>query len=443
MSREWVRVDEQADGAANARAGAAADGALLAAIRTFEVAGARELVEGGADPDRRLPDGTTPLRLAVASGSPGLVSALLGKEPRLRLPAAERDRLLALARHWYDAGAEAELRRLSGARGPAEVVRVADEPYDGLEEPDVEQVTLGGRTVRAGHGAVLTKLEWAFRVLTPPGELIARAARADARHVDFWESLDVLRERGGDRTWQAVLARRNHPDRSHRFFVAEYLRVLGVVVAHSEARQEEADRVLLAWAAEESDPGVLATVLEALAMADEASAAVALPHAGHPDPRVRRAAADCLLKWQWPPSTAALAAVDALARDDDPEVRAATAEAAGHTVRRLPETRRIVLDLLDDEVHAVRLAAAHALSRARDPHPSVTEALWGLLDEEDQELRLEGAFGLSLLDDPRTPRARERVGRLEPRFHEDVRADGVWAWERRRRDRAARTARER
>ncbi|NYV75083.1 HEAT repeat domain-containing protein [Streptomyces sp. UH6] len=436
-------MGEQADGAAGAHVGAAAGEALLAAIRAFEVPRARELVEGGADPDRRLPDGTTPLGLAVASGSPGLVGALLGKEPRLRLPAAERVRLLALARHWYGAGAEAELRRLSGARGPAEVVRVLDDADDVSEEPDVEQVTLGGRTVRAGYGAVLTKLEWAFRVLTRPGELVVRAARTDGRHVDFWESLSVLQERGSDRTWRAVLGHRSHPDRAHRFFVAEYLRVLGVVVAHSEARQEEADRVLLAWAAEESDPAVLATVLEALAMADEGSAAVVLPHAGHPDPRVRRAAAGCLLMWQWPPSAAALTAVDALARDEDPEVRAATAEAAGHTVRRLPGTRRTVLELLDDEVHAVRLAAAHALSWARAPHPSVTEALWALLEEDDQELRLEGAFGLSLLDDPRTPQARERVGRLDPRFHEDVRADGVWGWERRRRDRAACTTPER
>ncbi|GAA2227142.1 hypothetical protein GCM10010232_10930 [Streptomyces amakusaensis] len=39
----------------------------------------------------------------------------------------------------------------------ATTVRVQDGEYDWVDE-----VALGGRTVRAGHGAVLTSLEWAF-----------------------------------------------------------------------------------------------------------------------------------------------------------------------------------------------------------------------------------------------------------------------------------------
>ncbi|MEV1079700.1 hypothetical protein AB0I98_15860 [Streptomyces sp. NPDC050211] len=59
---------------------------------------AEALVEAGADPDRALPDGTTPLERAVAGGSQAVFSAVLGTEPRLRLPENARERLLALAR---------------------------------------------------------------------------------------------------------------------------------------------------------------------------------------------------------------------------------------------------------------------------------------------------------------------------------------------------------
>ncbi|MEU1158726.1 ankyrin repeat domain-containing protein, partial [Streptomyces sp. NPDC005918] len=53
---------------------------------------AEALVEAGADPDRPLPDGTTPLWRAIDGGSPAVVAAVLGKEPRLRLPAPARER---------------------------------------------------------------------------------------------------------------------------------------------------------------------------------------------------------------------------------------------------------------------------------------------------------------------------------------------------------------
>ncbi|WP_329202013.1 hypothetical protein [Streptomyces sp. NBC_01435] len=55
-------------------------------------------VEGGADSDRLLPDGTTPLWRAGEGGSPAIVSAVLGDEPRPRLAEASRERLIVLAR---------------------------------------------------------------------------------------------------------------------------------------------------------------------------------------------------------------------------------------------------------------------------------------------------------------------------------------------------------
>ncbi|WP_435210557.1 hypothetical protein [Streptomyces sp. bgisy034] len=80
---------------------------------------AEALVEGGSDPDLPLPDGTTPLWRAVEGGSAAVCSAVLGKEPRLRLPEPECERLLSCARSWYERGAAEELRRRTGTTGPA------------------------------------------------------------------------------------------------------------------------------------------------------------------------------------------------------------------------------------------------------------------------------------------------------------------------------------
>ncbi|MYQ89699.1 MULTISPECIES: ankyrin repeat domain-containing protein [unclassified Streptomyces] len=71
---------------------------LCAAVAADDERVAAASVEGGADPDRLLPDGTTPLWRAVEGGSPAIVSAVLGDEPRPRLAGASRARLLALAR---------------------------------------------------------------------------------------------------------------------------------------------------------------------------------------------------------------------------------------------------------------------------------------------------------------------------------------------------------
>ncbi len=91
---------------------------LCRAIAAHEADVAEALVEAGADQDRELPDGTTPLVRAVDGGSPATVTAVLGREPRLRLPESERAALLARARRWYEEGAEAVLRQRTDAPGP-------------------------------------------------------------------------------------------------------------------------------------------------------------------------------------------------------------------------------------------------------------------------------------------------------------------------------------
>jgi ankyrin repeat protein len=52
---------------------------LCVAVAAYDELVAEVLVEGGADPDRVLPDGTTPLWRAIDGGSPAAFSAVLGQ----------------------------------------------------------------------------------------------------------------------------------------------------------------------------------------------------------------------------------------------------------------------------------------------------------------------------------------------------------------------------
>ncbi|MFJ7910511.1 hypothetical protein [Kitasatospora sp. NPDC096204] len=205
---------------------------------------------------------------AVDLGSPALVGAVLGKDPARRLPAEARARLLAPARAWYETGAVGELRRRTGADGPADRVPVRE------DYADVEQVSLGGLTVRAGHGAVLTEPEWTFRVLTPVDEPVVRAVRhRDELHVGRSACLFAL----GDAAAGFLLD-------------APFLRQGGSV-----EYEEKETELLAAWTSTEQDDEVLATLLEALdGWEHPGEEAIGPRHAEHPDPRVRRAVPNLL-----------------------------------------------------------------------------------------------------------------------------------------------------
>ncbi|MFD3926289.1 ankyrin repeat domain-containing protein [Streptomyces sp. NPDC058614] len=396
---------------------------LCVAVAAYDAPVAEALVEGGADPDRVLPDGTTPLWCAVDGGSPAVFSAVLGKEPRLRLPGAARERLLVLARSWYETGVAEELQRRTGAPGRAATVRVQDGEYDW-----VDQVSLGGLVVRAGHGAILTSLEWAFCVLTPVDELIARAVeQPDERHVDWSTVCWILTERRSFETWSAVVAHRHDPDRAHRRFVVDYLRMRGFLDTSPYYEKKESE-LLAAWAAEETDIEMLAKVLDAFTDRDHpGQEAIGLRYAGHPDPRVRREV-PCALSTDCVPRTpAARAALLTLMRDPDAEVRLRACTVSMRDDDLLPEITQGLL-LLTEDPDAPRGAAAAALAGSRDRTPAVAHALAALLDEDNQLIRLEAAYGLALRDDPRTAEAIERVGPLGDGFEHDHRADELWRW---------------
>ncbi|MFE1315634.1 ankyrin repeat domain-containing protein [Streptomyces sp. NPDC058755] len=180
---------------------------LCAAVGGFDHETASALTDSGADSDAVLPDGTTPLLRAVDLGSPALVGAVLGKDPRLRIAEAERKRLLDLARDWYETGEAEELRRRTGASGPATRRLVKDD-----EHTDIEEVSLGGLTVRAGHSGVLTDLERAFGLLPPVAELVARTVpHPDELHANWSTVSYALAFRKSPQAWSDLAALRHHP----------------------------------------------------------------------------------------------------------------------------------------------------------------------------------------------------------------------------------------
>ncbi|MFI5983856.1 HEAT repeat domain-containing protein [Streptomyces sp. NPDC051555] len=398
---------------------------LIAAVAAYDYEAAGALVAAGADPGRALPDGTTPLLRAVEGGSPAVVSALLAEGAGERLPQAERDRLLAAARRWSLAGAEAELRRLTGAPGPVGVRAVEE------EWTDIEELTLGGSTVRDGHPGVLTVLEQAFDIETPLAELIDRAARyPDVCHAVWAESRAAVNFGAYARGWPEVVAFRDHPSPGHRLFAVHWLASRDWCVDADADSYPEQCRVLLAWAAAEPDGGVLAALLGTFVGEEDLDTeAAALPHAAHPDARVRRQVPYCLHRHVVPLTPVARTALHVLAGDPDAETRCAAAGVLGHARETTAATRELLLALLDDPESTVRFASALALaSGVHHESDAVVGALVALLDEEDQELRLVGAYGLARRDDPRTPEAYERVGPLGPEFEDDYRADALWRW---------------
>ncbi|MEU8464808.1 HEAT repeat domain-containing protein [Streptomyces sp. NPDC029003] len=397
--------------------------ALCAAVAAYDAETAGALVADGADPDRALPDGTTPLLRAVEGGSPAVVAALNDARPAWGLPQGERERLLDAARRWYAAGPEAELRRLTGARGPARTEVVQDG-----ECGRVEEVTLGGRTVRGGHGAVLTGLEWGMRIPAPVGELVARAVgHPDEEHVDRSECLWVLLRRQSAQTWSEVAAFHRHPSPAHRAFAAEFLSaglLLSGVTAHVSWYEKERAGLLAGWADTEPEGGVLARVLRLLS--DDAhpdAQAFGLRYAAHPDPRVRREVPGLLDR---PLDPGAARVVVDLARDRDGGVRARAAERLGGGEGLGARERAALLGLLRDEDPQVRDRALRAA--AYDRSPETAEALLELLGAGEREVRLGAAYALAVRDHPGTAEAYERVGPLGPEYADDPRAAGLWRW---------------
>ncbi|MET8969547.1 ankyrin repeat domain-containing protein [Streptomyces hydrogenans] len=419
---------------------------LCLAVAAYDAAVAEALVEGGADPDRTLPDGTTPLVRAVAGGSPAMVTAVLGREPRLRLPDAERARLLALAREWYERCARDELRDRTDASGPADArrSRVMDDEFAHVSQVTLDDLTGStdstGLTVRDGHGAILTSLEWAFRILTPVEELVARATRRDSEHVDWTAARCVLSERTSMETWSAVAAHRHDPDPARRRFALDVLfMTLLNPLSRRNSYEKETAELLVAWATDgEDDAGVLAEVLLVLNEAEHPRLkSVGLMYADHPDPRVRAQVPDLVRSWDTPPTPLdadARTVLSALAEDEDGAVRARAGRALVVAHEGSLEFTDVIVGLLGDPEADVRASVAEGVAHSADRTPAIADALAALLDEDVFDTRLNAAFGLLRRDDPRTADAIARVGPPpHPAYEHDHRLSAFWWWERDRR----------
>ncbi|MFJ7626615.1 HEAT repeat domain-containing protein [Streptomyces sp. NPDC097595] len=352
---------------------------LCLAVAAFDGYVAEALLEGGADPLRPLPDGSTPLLRTVISGNAGLTAALL-RHAADRLSEEDRAGLLACARRWCGTGAEAGLRLTTGATGPVVRRRVPDD--FGVTAYDV--LTLGGTSVYDGHCAVLTRLEAVFGLHRPFDVLLARAlARADGEHADWTEVVAVLAERSGAEVWDRVPALRSASAPLRRRLAADLVR--GLLVLDEESAERRAADVLLPWAVEETDPAVLAAVLRGLMYVDDPAAEeVGLAHRAHPDPRVRMVVPSLLSRTRYaythPEAWGTLAA---LAGDPDARVRAAVCECLYEFEGREPVRADILAGFLGEDDQLVRVKAVSGLALADDPRCVEGARLIGPVDRAE------------------------------------------------------------
>ncbi|MEU9161509.1 HEAT repeat domain-containing protein [Streptomyces sp. NPDC048424] len=332
----------------------------------------------GARLDRQGPDGRTPLLRAVDAGAYGVVSLLLSSSVPTWPTGPDGRTALELARHWHETGAENELRRRTGATGPAELSRVPDDEHSftGL-------LRLAGADarVRTGHTAILCALEAAHGIRTPFAELLARAeAEADRDGVTRRAAVDALARRADRETWEEAAALRGHPLSPVRHFGAEVVRGMnlfgaceagGTCIDGPACVQVLTRDLFLPWAAGEPAPEVLAELLAGLSecspavLSDAALADVLLPHAGHPSALVRRTVAVAFSRCAG--EERVRPALLACLRDRDAVVRAQGCRAVAERGDRSADLRRALLPLLGDPSVELQIEAVRALVLLDDP----------------------------------------------------------------------------
>ncbi|WP_405420251.1 HEAT repeat domain-containing protein [Streptomyces erythrochromogenes] len=354
------------------------DAAFCLAVRMHAGHIAQLLLQYGADPGQSSREDLLPLSAGVESGSPALFEALLHRDVRGRYPESELLEARDLARHWHERGVEAELRRRTGSRDAVIRTQVPDDEYSRVDE-----LTLGGMTVRDGHGAILTYVEELLGARTSFEELMDRAmTHADQDNHATWSSVTILL--GGRRdqaTWTAAAALRMNRNPSHRLFGAEVLRLTHLFDDGDENAFAAPSLDMFAdWSADETDLTVLTEVLVALGEHSGPRAEAALlPHAGHADARVRRAVAQGFSTRSSPPAYSG-------------------------------DARTALLRLMTDPDPVVRKTACHMVAVGRDRDPVLTDAMASALDDADRPVQLAAVYGLALRKDERCVEAARRLG---------------------------------
>ncbi|MFJ7629257.1 HEAT repeat domain-containing protein [Streptomyces sp. NPDC097595] len=377
------------------------DAAFCLAVRMHAGHIAQLLLQYGADSGQSRPEDLIPLREAVDSGSPALFEALLDQEIRGRYPESELLKARDLARRWHETGVEAELRRRTGSRDAVARKRVQDSEYDSVVE-----FTLGGMTVRDGHGAILTYIEELLGIRASFEVLMDRAlAQVDRQDHATWSRSSLqLGGRREDATWSAARELRTSPDPSRRLFGAEVLRLLHLFDHSDEdAFAGPALDLFTGWAATETDVSVLTEVLVALGEhIDPRAEAALLPHAGHPDARVRRAVAEGLHALSSPPTFSG-------------------------------DARTALLGLMADPDAVVRKSACGVVAESPDRDHVFADAMAAVLDDTDRLVQLAAVYGLALRGDERCVEAARLLGPPQRGSLEEERClDTVWDYQRRR-----------
>ncbi|MFI8327346.1 hypothetical protein [Streptomyces sp. NPDC085529] len=372
------------------------DQAFCMAVRSYCGHIAQLLLHYGADPSQCASDELLPLREAVESGSPALVEALLGRHPKSEL-LEMRD----LARHWHETGVETELRRRTGSKDAVICTRVQDDEYYSLNE-----FTLGGTTMRDGHGAILTDLEELLGVRTSFEELMDRAlAHARQDHTAWGRAAIQLAGRRNQATWATAAALRTHPDPSHRLFGAEVLRLTHLFDDSDEDTYAgPALNIFIDWSAEETDVAVLTEVLVALGEhSDLRAEAALLPHADHSDAGVRRAVAQGLSGWSSSPPAFS------------------------------GDARTALLRLMADPDAVVRKTACCTVAVGQDHDPVFADTMAAALDDTDRLVQLAAVYGLALHNDERCVEAARSLGPPQRgSLEEEGYLEAVWRYEWRR-----------
>ncbi|MFI9237056.1 HEAT repeat domain-containing protein [Streptomyces sp. NPDC053079] len=321
-------------------------------------------------------DGRTPLLRAVDRGAHDIATALhfAGADPRVT--GREGRDALALARHWHTTGLGAGVYRRTVRDGNNEICR---------------ELTIGGQTVRDGHTAILTHLEWCCGIATPFAELLDRAmAEPEVDHPVWGAAVVAAAGRKGPAlppVWDAAAALRHHPDPLARYFGAEVLRCINLYDESGEDEEPPFDSPLvdlfLPWVEQEEDPRVMRPLAGGLAEAMDPRAEKPLPVLiRHPDAQVRSWAIGGL-HWQIrQANTDALAAVLACTRDTDAQVREVACRALRGAQADDPAPCDALAACLSDSEEAVRVTAAVQLA-LRDDHrgDALLDALDGTVDQ--------------------------------------------------------------
>ncbi|MFD3553540.1 hypothetical protein ACFWWA_15710 [Streptomyces goshikiensis] len=370
------------------------------AVQAFSGGIAQLLIMRGADASQCAPDELLSLSQAVDSGSPALVEALLNNSIRDRYAKSELLEMRDLARSWHEAGVEAELRRRTGSQDDLVRTEVQDDEYYMVGE-----LTLGGMTVRDGHGAIVTDLEELLGIRASCEELMARALDHDQDHTAWGRAAILLSHRRDEETWTAAATLRVHTDPSRRLFGAELMRLMELFAdSHEDEFAVLAVDTLTDWSAEETDIAVLTTVLHGLASyAGPRAEAALLAHVGHLDAGVRQAVANGL------------------------------GTRLGSTYLS-DEAREALLALMTDADTEVRIAACRQAGETRNGDPALTNAMAALLHHPERRVQLVAVYGLALHDDERCVEASRRLGPPRPGFRDEEMGylDVAWRYERRR-----------